>query len=63
MGRCDARQFVHGRIRRAARHDTRRCWYSELSDEVTEAGVVVHEQDLRLALTNHSERVWHAPGH
>ena len=61
-GRSDARQFDHGRERWVARHDTRRRWSADVADEVTEAGVVVHEQDPRLALTDHSERVRHAAG-
>ena len=38
-------------------------WDSELADKVPETGVVVHKQDARLAITDHEERVRHAPGH
>jgi hypothetical protein len=52
MGRRDARQFIQGRERWVARHDTRPRWSAEFPDEVNKAGVVVHEQDPSLALTD-----------
>src|SRR4029077_12739949 len=63
VGGGDSRQFVHGRERWSARHNTRRGWNAEVADEVTEAGVVVHQQDPRLVVTYHSEGVGHASGH
>jgi hypothetical protein len=49
--------LVHRRERGVAGHDTRYSWNAELADEVTEAGVVVHEQDSGLARSDHSEGV------
>jgi hypothetical protein len=37
--------------------------HAEIADEVTKARIVVHEQDPRLAVTDHPERVRHAAGH
>lgn len=59
----DARQFIHRRERRCARNGGRRRRHAEIAYEVTEARIVVDEQDPRLGVTDHSERVRHAPRH
>ena len=46
VGDGHACELVHGRKDRLCGHDMRRGWYAQLSDQVPEAGVVVHEQDL-----------------
>lgn len=63
MGRRDAGQLVHWRETWNARHAPRRSWSADLADEVTEADVVMHEQDPCLTLTDHAECMRNAPGH
>jgi hypothetical protein len=59
VGGSHACELVRGRKDRLCGHDVRRGCYPKLSDQVPEAGVVVHEQDARFTAINDTGGVRH----
>ena len=63
VGGGDSCQLVHRRNYRMTGNDACRGRSAQIANEVPKAGVVVHEQDPRLSVTDHPERVRHTAGH
>src|SRR5512136_242331 len=63
VGAGHACELVRRGKDRLCGHDVRPGWYPQLSDQVPEAGVVVHEQDARFTITDYTEGVRHTARH